>query len=583
VGLFPRIAKGLGVAAAGAALTPEEAQAAGLMTIMRRLRVGPEEARVIKEMAKDVMSQGEFDDKVHAIQAVRKMKTEDPAFLGSGIEKAVYDVDGFAVKEPIKPLQDYELQPDAIMPAATEAAGFGAPTNVVRTSQNQYQIQPVMRTLDHEADKLHRSPMFDDLKREYSSEMATYMNVPVNSAEGRAARANAKRLEEEYGSALKDLYKSQLGVDISEADAIQSLRFKDNNALYSRAKRLENDINMQRNLSADDVHEGNIAFTESGEPKVIDTGFFDVGERGLTPEMIENTLRRFSGTKKEKEELRQYMSRFIENPATIQKAAAAAPVGYAMSGEQPQSISLGEGFSGVLDALESGAGATRELISRGLEGELPSSDKLGEIMRDPNAAVSSKELAAQLGIPDRPYFDPEMPGQGMSMQEMAEQQMSPAPLRAPEMGPTMQDVAALGIDVTADPTNLIGAGLASKSGQIAKALGRSRRLRRMFGLPTERPAVSAMDEYTKVLGREFDPAKDVIVRDENLFYDTTPPLSDEAAMRRFRRIQQEADDARKKQKALEAYDPNEPTAILNPEEGDLLKQEDLMKKLLGED
>ena len=573
------IAKLLGVAAAGAALTPEEAQGAGLMTIMRRLKVGPEEARVIKEMAKDVMSQGEFDDKVRAIQAVRKMKTEDPAFLGSGIEKAVYDVDGLAVKEPIRPLQNYELQPDAIMPAATEASGFGAPTNVIRTSENQYQVQPVMRILDHEADKLHRSPIFDDLKREYSSEMATYMNVPVNSVEGRAARANAKRLEEEFGKRLKDLYKSELGVDISEADAIQSLRFRDNNALYSRAKRLENDINMQRNLSADDVHEGNIAFTESGEPKVIDTGFFDVGERGLTPEMIENTLRRFSGTKKEKEELRQYMSGFLENPATIQKAAAAAPVGYAMSDQGPQGIDLGEGFSGLMDALQAGAGATREAISGAMRGELPESEKLQQILQDPESAITSEQLAGEMGVPDRPYFDPQVPGQGMSVSE-AQQEAGMEPL-------TMRDAAALGIEVTADPTNLIGAGLASKSGKIAKALGRSRRLRRMLGLPTERPAVSAMDEYTKVLGREFDPSKDVIVRDENLYYDQTPPLSDEAAMRRFRKIQERADRARAeelaKEEALKNYDPNEATAVLDPDEADLLKQEDLMKKLKGKD
>jgi len=96
-----------------------------------------------------------------------------------------------------------------------------------------------------------------------------------------------------------------------------------------------------------------------------------------------------------------------------------------------------------------------------------------------------------------------------------------------------------------------------------------------------------MDEYTKVLGREFDPSKDVIVRDENLYYDQTPPLSDEAAMRRFRKIQERADRARAeelaKEEALKNYDPNEATAVLDPDEVDLLKQEDLMKKLKGED
>lgn len=342
-----------GAITASSLMSKEEAEAAGLTTIAKKLGVSLQEAKQIKDFAKIARSTDEFEDKINAIRTVRKYVDVPNQYkqIGAGQDQKVFNVDGQALKVPYR---DFSTNMDAISPALTEQIGLGAKTITVRSPERQYQVQELLQ--DYKAsNELRNSEEFKQVLEEGADAIAD------NDTEA-YLNANRKLIEMKLADLEKRGFDSPSFKEAVEKASGGNEEYAQNlldNPAYVFSKKLSKEAKLgplSKKITPEDIHEGNIAFDPiTSESKIIDTSrFHDLVPENLTPEDRKFVLSRFAGSPEEKAKLTQMLEEGIpspqkpmapDTPAWLKKGAAAA-AGAALVGAPTE-----EAEAGVLSGL----------------------------------------------------------------------------------------------------------------------------------------------------------------------------------------------------------------------------------------
>lgn len=331
----------LGVATGAASLlSQEDAQAAGISTIMKKLGVTEEVAKRVKELAKNTPPDI-FEENIQAIQKVSQFKKDPFSMekLGSGISAEAYDAGDKVVKIPRlgKSSVSWNAERNKIIPSIMEEQRFGPKTKTIETFKTNYQVQDKLTPLEDLSEK-HPILQNDEILNKLKDE----------------------QLLAQYGDGQKKLTKD-------DYDKLSNLRSK----IYDREKELLQNIEKtipeeMRSLNSDnvedylksqmqpplkdivevrDLHSGNVGLDPSNAVKVFDTGnFMNLQKENMTPAMRKKVLQNYISSPDKKsamvESLNQSskaspipLERF-KAAQNVKKAAAFAP----MATQTPDSL-----------------------------------------------------------------------------------------------------------------------------------------------------------------------------------------------------------------------------------------------------
>ena len=397
-----------GAIGASSLISQEEAEAAGIATIMKKLGVAKEVAQEIKTMAKNVPPDV-FEQNIKAIQDVSRFKKDPLSMekLGSGISAEAFDAGDKVVKVPRlgKASVSWNAERNKIIPSVMEEQGFGPKTKTIETSKTNYQVQDKLTPLEDLAEK-----------------------HPVLQNDETLNALKDEQLRLRYGDGKTKLTKD-------DYDKMSNLRHQ----IYSREKELlqniENSIPEQmRSLESDkvedylinkmqpqlkdivevrDLHSGNVGLDPNNQVKAFDTGnFMGLQKENLTPEMRRKVLENYIASPEKKAEMIKSLNQLSEAGPTplerlrAKKAAAIAPV--TMGGElgqqeqqfnqQPEPSFLDKAKNLGISAISKGVDAygnlspdTKNNIEAGMN-----------VLSQPSAALRGATYAAQKDVTDLP-------------------------------------------------------------------------------------------------------------------------------------------------------------------------------------
>lgn len=450
-----------GAVGASTLMTQEDAEAAGIQTIMNKLGVTKEVAQEIKTMAKNVPPDV-FEQNIKAIQNVSQYKRNPDIIqeLGRGIDVIAYDVGDQVVKVPRlgKLGKSWNSERMDIVPSVVEESGYGPTTKTIKTSQNKYQVQEKLSPLgsiETTHPKIVNDPLLNTLKDKELELMFT------NKGQRRSLTDKEQKelfdTRKQYAIRESEIFK-ELNIPKDVLNNSMGLNFVDAEQLESYMKRqLKQKIGSV--VEPSDLHPENVGLDKYNQMKVLDTGnFMKFDKEKMTPSMREKAIQNYIALPEEK-------TRFIENlnpqPSSIKKVAAIAPI--AMSGEFGQSSDqVSSQEPSFLDrakdlgklALIKGV-ETYEQLPEGVKSGL--SQGLTELSR-PQGALMGAIASAQKG--ENPFQgfvkgaeNPEAAPTGANIVEN---------LGIPTEYPNTQAALATGADLLFDPLNATGLNQASK-------------------------------------------------------------------------------------------------------------------------
>jgi hypothetical protein len=328
---------GLGVAAGSASLiSQEEAKAAGVATIAKKLGIALDEAKKIKELA-HIAPPNMFEDNIKAIQKVTQYNKDPLAFpkLGSGVDYKALDIGNDQVlKVPKRTTEDtIERQ---VSPALLESVGLGPKTKTIQAGDRSFLIQDKVRPINDIIKKSQRPGQDQVIEDLYKVRDKLWSNVDISNPKAIEAvnqSPELKKIEDAILARENEILKGE-GININElASEYDQLPFKDasvnpsvdaihaENALESvashRARKTLGDV-----ITPTDTHSANIGLDKENQLKIFDSSRFEnLKPNRLTPEMRESIMNSNISLPEKKEALRKLL-----NP-DIKKAAAIAPIG----------------------------------------------------------------------------------------------------------------------------------------------------------------------------------------------------------------------------------------------------------------
>lgn len=363
-----------GAIGASSLISQEDAKAAGVATIAKKLGIALKDAKIIKEAAKKAKSAGEFEERINAIQTVRKFKDQGkratewiekgqpiddlpPVYkkIGSGADVDAYQVDDKVFKDPknrawMEKYEDDYLD-EASYPAIMEQAGEGPKTTTVRTSKKQYQVQdksiPLNKALADTTIDVRTLPEYKKLQDEKAAlNLAdSEGKIDIDEYYDRMGKIN-----ETYGKLLLkaikdkkiDLPKSTDPESLGAYGAIEGVASEYEKTLLDKFK----DIVRPR-----DVHYGNVGVTPKGKLEVFDTSRFnDPQFKNFSPELKKKILERYVGPPENKARMLERFGgaepKVLEKPAlpdtpSFLKKGAAAAAGAAVLGAPTEEAEAG--------------------------------------------------------------------------------------------------------------------------------------------------------------------------------------------------------------------------------------------------
>ncbi len=337
---MPRYAAGLGGAAAlgaAATMTPDEANAAGITTIMEKLGVGLEEAQKIKNLAATKLPEGAFEDKIRGIKELSnytKRVIENPydhpyPKLGGGADyNAFITPSGNVLKVPASnrgftdPTAEYA-------PSLVHQAGLGPKTMTMKLGDKQYMMQEPVSVLDDitkTTQRRSRDPQLENLYKQIDTIHKDSLYNPYSNPK----TANAlEELNAAVDKRRNELYKLK-GIDSEKLEQeFQSLTPQERSQFYNVADR-QPDIMFNRLLEVNaakklepkitpwDLHEGNIGLSKEGNPSIFDTSRFkNFRPENLSPEERQKILDANVMLPKDKELLRARLEEPSEDFGTV--------------------------------------------------------------------------------------------------------------------------------------------------------------------------------------------------------------------------------------------------------------------------
>jgi len=291
-----------GTVSAGSLMSPEEAEAAGLQTIVQKLGVGLEDAAKIKALAKSKPAQDVFEENIKALQTITDFKKNPDAYqkLGSGVDyRAFQTPSGQVLKQP----KDF-TEPNLVhhvAPSLTELAGLGPKTKNIELSNKLYMIQDKVNPLDDLVKKAKRPGGDPELEALWKKHDDLWKDVPIHSSEATAKvnmspenQALEKQIKEKelelltkQGINLLDLEKKASSLSPDQRKLLNLDQSVQDDPDWAFQKLLEHDATQKIGsvIEPNDLHAGNIGLDKSGKPTIFDTSRFDnVNVKKMSPE-----------------------------------------------------------------------------------------------------------------------------------------------------------------------------------------------------------------------------------------------------------------------------------------------------------
>jgi hypothetical protein len=328
-------------------MTPDEANAAGVGTIMSRLGVGLEEATKIKKLAAEKIPQSLFDENIRAIQEVSQFKKDPSQYkkLGHGVDYRAFETpSGNVLKQPKDLTKNNDIL--KVAPSLVEQAGLGPKTkNIQLGDKAPYMLQdkvtplsdifekdPAYMDLDNTLNKLYR-----DAKKSKSN-MTDFADSPKIKEIQNARNIRKNLLLKSQGITPDSLREDYLSLSPKERDKVGL--FDGEEGIYSKpedafARLLEYDVNskLKSVITPNDLHIGNVGLNANGKPIAFDTSQFEnFKPENLTPKMHQSIMDANIATPEKKKALRQLLNGEVpvqetQSPfdmVSFKKAAAAA-------------------------------------------------------------------------------------------------------------------------------------------------------------------------------------------------------------------------------------------------------------------
>lgn len=317
-----RVAGITGAIGASSFLSQEEAQAAGISTIMKKLGVTKEVAQEIKAMAQNVPPDV-FEENIKAIQDVSRFKRDPESMsrLGKGIDVEAYDAGDTVVKAPRlgKLGQAWNSERMNIIPSIVEDTGLGVKTKTVKTSKNKYQVQEKLNLLDKigaDHPLLVNDKKLNDLSDKELSLMFNEkgQRLPETPELDKVRKQKIDREIEIFNQL--NIPKEVLDKDnIVDSDKLE---------LYLKRK-LNQKVGSV--FEPRDLHTENVGLDKQGQMKILDTGnFMQLDKSKLTPSMKSRAIQNYIALPEEKAAFKQSLENVKQAPSGAKKAAAIAPM-----------------------------------------------------------------------------------------------------------------------------------------------------------------------------------------------------------------------------------------------------------------
>lgn len=320
-----------GVIGASSLMSQEDAQAAGIDTIARKLGVGLEEAAKIKQLA-HTAPPNVFEDNIKAIKDVSNYIKNPGKRIGSGMDMLVYDTGRNKVLKEARgiiPLDDHNLK---VAPSIVENEGLGPNTKTIQTTNNLYQVQDKVTPLSSiikASQRPGQDPILEDLYKQSDSlwkkvnignpnevkqinESPEYLSIQkqIENRQNSILKdkgVDANKLQDEYNSLSPD-EKTSIGTFDAKGDPETSLEQLVTNQANKKLKQY---------VQPEDMHSANIGLDKSGNPSIFDTSRFDdIKYNNLKPEMRKKILENYIAHPADKEVLAN----------KLKQAAAIAPI-----------------------------------------------------------------------------------------------------------------------------------------------------------------------------------------------------------------------------------------------------------------
>lgn len=293
-----------GVVGAGMLMPQDEAAAAGLDTIARKLGVGLEEAAKIKKLATSKVSADVFEENIRAIQKVAEYKRNPESFkkIGHGVDFRALDAgDGKVLKAPKDLTENSEMF--QVAPGLMEHAGLGPKTKTIQAGDKSYMLQDKVRPSDEmfKGATRHDDKAIDDIRKQID---VMWKGVDPRD-EAQVAKINADPKYQALLDAEKQrqhaIYKAK-GFDVDQLmndfkntpdDKKVWTGNTEEKIMDDPESSFENMMSFKANqklgdvIRPNDLHSGNIGYDMQGNPTAFDTSRFS----NLKPEKLTDAQR----------------------------------------------------------------------------------------------------------------------------------------------------------------------------------------------------------------------------------------------------------------------------------------------------
>ncbi len=287
---LPRYAGLAGAGAVGAAalMTPEEAQAAGVATIMEKLGIGLEDAKRVKQMAATNIAPDVFEQNIRALNDVKAVKNfpESHMPLGKGMDYQTYVAQhspGSVVKVPIG--YRGKIDPTAqYAPSLVEQAGLGPKTKTIQVGDKQYMVQGGVTPLDaimKAARRPGQDPYLESLyKKKDALERVNSYNPPKESLPEIASleqqiQDHQNRIYTKHGISPRDLESQYEKLSHEERGQFHGIDFReDPDAAFRKLLEIKAEAALEPKITPEDLHEGNVGIDPEGRQTIFDSSRF---------------------------------------------------------------------------------------------------------------------------------------------------------------------------------------------------------------------------------------------------------------------------------------------------------------------
>lgn len=318
VSKLPRYAGLAGAAALGTAalMTPEEAQGAGITTIMEKLGVGLEDAQQIKKLAASNIPQDVFEQNIRALKEVKGYKQDPSVYskIGYGADyKAFETPEGKVLKVPNYGTENNDIF--QIAPSLTEQAGLGPKTKTIQLGNKSYMLQDKVTPLDSIKYNFKNEPRLKEINEQSKILQNEYDDLPFGDPREKKIKDQFDILNNEYEK-IRSKHKKQIlssaGINVDDLVSKYKLDSKDarKKAFYESlgitspedvvsdpktafeaALKFEAVNKLGDHLRPVDLHGGNIGLDINKNPTIFDTSRFEgFSPENLTPEMKQKIL-----------------------------------------------------------------------------------------------------------------------------------------------------------------------------------------------------------------------------------------------------------------------------------------------------